>query len=357
MPQARQSPAGPPKETLDTLGSIGERVREARRKRGLSQEAVAGPWLSKSYISGIERNRIRPSLKALQLVADRLEIPLRDLLSEPAPMSEAPRASALAALTYQLDHASWLLASAQGCQALRLLNETEARYRDQFTELSLYTRYRFYLLRACAQLRLKNTSSAHDDLEVAMPLAQQLADGVEDVERVRNLRGLIYYEQDMPHQALDHHADCLRALHAGHIQDLALQLAIYTNVANDYRALGDLAGAARIFNELLELATGTTSLEQQAGNYWSLSLVSQAREDLDRARLYADQALAILEAARNLTATAEAQVSLADMAIARNDLEEAEQLLQEARQTLPYTGGGLIGSALYERYAALELKR
>src|SRR4051812_29635934 len=48
---------------------VGERVRALRVQRGLSQEQVAGPGVSASYVSLIESGRRRPSPDALQALA------------------------------------------------------------------------------------------------------------------------------------------------------------------------------------------------------------------------------------------------------------------------------------------------
>jgi transcriptional regulator with XRE-family HTH domain len=58
------------------LATLGERLRQARLERGLSQDALAQPEFTKSYVSAVERGKARPSLKALELMARRLGIPL-----------------------------------------------------------------------------------------------------------------------------------------------------------------------------------------------------------------------------------------------------------------------------------------
>src|SRR5690348_10868620 len=59
---------------------LGPRLRAARQARGLTQEALAAPEFTKSYVSAVEREKARPSLKALEVMARRLGVPLRDLM-------------------------------------------------------------------------------------------------------------------------------------------------------------------------------------------------------------------------------------------------------------------------------------
>jgi len=62
------------------MASIGQRIRQARLERGMTQQQLADPDLSKSLISLIENDRIRPSLKTLGKLAERLGRPVSEFL-------------------------------------------------------------------------------------------------------------------------------------------------------------------------------------------------------------------------------------------------------------------------------------
>lgn len=55
---------------------IGEKIRDLRKKIGITQEQLAGRELTKSYVSQVELGRIHPSRKALNIIARRLGKPL-----------------------------------------------------------------------------------------------------------------------------------------------------------------------------------------------------------------------------------------------------------------------------------------
>ncbi|PSR27443.1 MAG: transcriptional regulator [Sulfobacillus benefaciens] len=55
---------------------IGAKIRDLRKKLGLTQEQLAGDELTKSYVSQVELGRIHPSHKALAVIAARLGKPL-----------------------------------------------------------------------------------------------------------------------------------------------------------------------------------------------------------------------------------------------------------------------------------------
>src|ERR1700674_1355546 len=69
---------------------VGTNIREVRTKLGMTQAQLAAPEFSISYISAIERGKIRPSLKALSILARRLDVPLTFLLEgSPSGATEA----------------------------------------------------------------------------------------------------------------------------------------------------------------------------------------------------------------------------------------------------------------------------
>src|SRR5689334_7113817 len=69
---------GPDSEFARTLGRA---IRDRRRARGLTQSQL-GHRLTKGYVSEVERGHSLPSLRALAFIADRLDVPVGELLEE-----------------------------------------------------------------------------------------------------------------------------------------------------------------------------------------------------------------------------------------------------------------------------------
>src|SRR5207302_7393818 len=63
---------------------LGQRIRQLRTRRGMTQQDLAGEDYSKSYISAIEQGKTRPSLNALQRMSARLDVPASTLLDPDA---------------------------------------------------------------------------------------------------------------------------------------------------------------------------------------------------------------------------------------------------------------------------------
>jgi transcriptional regulator with XRE-family HTH domain len=68
--------------------NFGKRLRSLRRGRDLSQELFAELLgISVDFLSLIERGRNSPSFDTLELIADRLHLPVKELFDFPAAVS------------------------------------------------------------------------------------------------------------------------------------------------------------------------------------------------------------------------------------------------------------------------------
>lgn len=346
-----------PTVAANPLNALGERLRQARLDRGMSQEALAQPEFTKSYVSAVERGKARPSLKALELMARRLGIPVSEFLVVAPPSGSDVDIVALDEdLAYQLDHAKLLITTERGDEALQLIHAAEQEYGPYLDRMSDQTRYRFHRLRALSYLRVGEPGSARRDLDRALALAQQL-DDPQEVERARNALGVVFYEQDLPQQALEHHLHCLRGIEDNVVKDPNLRLSIYRNLANDYWAVKNTAQAIAAYKEALALLEDVNSLEQQAGVYWGISLAYRDDGDLVRAKLYAKQALTLYEAAENQGAIIATSTNLAELYTAQEQYVEAEELLTQADSLLAESTDPRVVSTLYTAYTVLNLRQ
>jgi transcriptional regulator with XRE-family HTH domain len=84
MPRTR-TVARPTERDAALASRIGERIREARRRAGLTQQQLAGERYTKAYISALETGIARPSMVALTYISQRLGLPPSHFLDEQNP--------------------------------------------------------------------------------------------------------------------------------------------------------------------------------------------------------------------------------------------------------------------------------
>src|SRR5579883_3093524 len=173
---------------------VGTNIREVRTKLGMTQAQLAAPEFSISYISAIERGKIRPSLKALSILAKRLDVPLTFLLEgSPEGVREAQAVGYSPAdagpdqkIDVDLLQANVLIQQRAFDQAAELLAPIQP---DRIT---MEQAYRLFFLRGQIHLGMQEYQEAVVDLRAAVTQGEGVND-IEYIERARNLLGKAYF--------------------------------------------------------------------------------------------------------------------------------------------------------------------
>lgn len=147
------------------LQTLGQKIRAARKEAGLTQQALAGADFTPGFISQLENDLVRPSLRSLEVLARRLGKPLNSFLAEPGEAVD-PQTLDLAEKLLEserLEEAAALLAPVEAAlaelqqgkaRALRLVGTLQIRSGD--------AEQGFRMLQAAAEL-----ATAEDALETA----------------------------------------------------------------------------------------------------------------------------------------------------------------------------------------------
>lgn len=180
-PQPPQQPTSMAENPSARRRTLGEHLRVARYAAHLTQEDLAGGTFSKSYISAVERGKMTPSISALRLLAERLEVSLAYLLGEEEVNLSPEHAGSLesgqkhppdeAQLVRQLDEARQLLLQGESAAALEWLGIQEAA-----RELSSAHRARWHWLYGWALLQQQQIEQAIATLEVGLQAALESQD-------------------------------------------------------------------------------------------------------------------------------------------------------------------------------------
>ncbi len=143
--------------------TLGQKLRALRKEKGLTQQQLAGQEFTKSFISQIEKDTAKPSLKSLQVLADRLGRPVSYFL-EDAPKVAAPKIP---------DRVYHLLTLAQKLEEESLPEAAREYYEealDAISDGSLHLRCRLHTY-------ISRTLAATKNLPEASSLYQEAAAG------------------------------------------------------------------------------------------------------------------------------------------------------------------------------------
>jgi len=338
---------------------VGTNIREVRTKLGMTQAQLASPEFSISYISAIERGKIRPSLKALSILARRLDVPLTFLLEgSPAGAAEARAVGYSPAdsgpdqkIDVDLLQASVLVQQGVHRQAEQLLTSIQP---ERITTEQVY---KLYLLRGEIHLGANEYQEAVVDLRQAVNQGEAIND-VESTERARNLLGKAYFLLYNYTLAMENHLRCNNAIENRAINDPVFALDVYSNLANDYFRLGNLDQAVTFYHRALalfdDMERDSLSFAQK---YMEISQQYKNAGKLTIARDYAMRSLALYEMRDEQRLVGLTHQRLGRTLERQNDLDAAEQEYRRAIAIERDLNDAIASSTCHTSLAELLLKR
>lgn len=367
-------------DALRLMGrQVGARLRDARLAKKYTQSQLARPDFSVSYISAIERGQIQPSLRALEILAERLGINSTDLLPEPEPPIPQPSPAEIKAQEEDRFEISLLeaqIAIHQGHteQAVELLRDLAM----QGDELCRESIYRVLLgwaylesdsAQECEQLLTRAARDVSDplyprilDLQIAAYTAVHNAEQATQLQRASiaylgsQADSLInpFFRARLYNSLAQHHSHLgqfeqaeqmfRQALRALEVQETRQRyLSTCRRLAEVYRESGQERLAA-LYNQrsiLLDLQMRLLSLRHEIQHSLGRILLERGTDEA-YAFLRDSSQEAMIK--RDPLTQASANVHLASWFLAREDYTKAEYHVQEAQRLAAPAGETLIAA-------------
>lgn len=338
---------------------VGSNIREVRTKLSLTQAQLAAPEFSISYISAIERGKIRPSLKALSILARRLDVPLTFLLEgSPAGAAEARAVGYSPAdsgpdqrIDVELLQASVLL------QQHSYKKAGEALAPIQPERITTDQAYQLFLLRGQVHLGRGEYQEAVVDLRSAVSQGENMGD-VEYAERARNLLGKAYFSLYNYTLALENHMRCANALESNLINDPVFALDVYSNVASDFFRHGDIDRAISYYHKAIDTLKGMQRDSKSfAEQYMEIGQQYKNAGKILMAREYLMRSLAIYEMRDEQRIVGMTHQRLGRALEKQNDLDGAEREYRQAIAIEVELEDDVAASLCHTSLAELLVKR
>jgi tetratricopeptide (TPR) repeat protein len=305
---------------VDSPSAVGDRLKEARVRSGLSQRQLAFAGCSPAYISRIESGDRIPSLQILRELGKRLGV-TEDYLAT----------GEIGARTVD---------GVQEADVLLRLDEPEdARrlYEGALADAS-GPQERADALAGLGQLAFRQGEprGAIDKLEEAFNL---YAGEEADYPTAADSLGRAYAMVGELESAIALFERCLRQVEERGDQLEILRFSVLLGYA--LIDTGNFGRAEELLGHALAVGKDFSDPIIRARLYWSQSRLHAERNDSETAARYARRALAILELTENTHYTARAHQLLAHIELDRGQPEEALRVLQEGWPLLEHTGNPL----------------
>jgi len=293
--------------------ALGDRLRTLRLARGLTQAALAADDFTTGFISLLETGRTRVSLRAAEILAQRLGVSVSELMG---PTASGP------ALEIELLTAERSLRAGEPAAALEAAERAARRAKG-------LDKARAQRARGRALLALGRPQEALPVFDAAAR-AFRAAQKPDLVARVLLDLAHAYRALNAPGEALRVAVQCDTALQTGQIVDRALELQVLLFLANAFVAIGDYAAANASAERALEVARDVGEPAALADLYAGLAITRQNQGDTEAAVTYTQRSLALYEQLGRERAVAEAWNTAAWVAIGRREFRRAQDALNQA---------------------------
>lgn len=318
---------------------VGARLRSARLARKYTQQQLAQPDFSVSYISAIERGQIQPSLRALEILARRLELNTTELLpANTALMGVSSSENAGAVLGKE--EQELLLLEAQIAihqkkpeQAIHLVQGLLPRKGERNEKKSSSIPY----ILGWAYLEAGQLEESELMLAEAARLARETLDPLYPC--ILGLQSAVYSAMHNVEQARQLQRESLQVVaHQTRSPQNTIFLAqLHAHLAQHYHALGEFAEAREQFQQTLHLFSLHHSYQQKQEQYQILLTDYAARERYVLAALYGQKWLVSHFYCQLPAIASELAYALGRILLRRNPDEARNHLLHitqeaEARQ-------------------------
>jgi transcriptional regulator with XRE-family HTH domain len=262
------------------MSTIGTRLRELRRAKGLTQEALAGDGISAGYVSLIESGKRKPSVATTKRLAERLGVPLDQLLDgEQGQVTDEAR--------LEMNFARMALANGNPAEAVRCLDGLSFESWDSRTASE-------------AALVLAEGLQQTGQLDRAAATLEQLVDRCRREESWIALAVaaaslvMMYVEAGESERAVLIAEQAVSEVEAAGLEGTDEHIRLGATLVWACYERGDLLYATRRVEQLIKIADRVGTPRARGSIYWNASMVAHGRGRISDALQLSDRALALI---------------------------------------------------------------
>jgi transcriptional regulator with XRE-family HTH domain len=313
---------------------IGQRIREARHRAGLTQQQVAGDRYTKAYVSALETGIARPSMVALNHIADRLNLPASHFIDAAHPGWTRLE------VDMQLAAGEWQ-AAADGYRALLEDSPDEGSRAD--------------LLRGLAEA-LARLDQGKDTIAAASEAARLYGLASRDADAALARYWLAYglYQSDNEPDARSLLNALLEQVRAGLHVEPDFEMRLLTSLAAVESRAGQAPRALAYLEEARGLAADLDD-RRRAAFLFNLAISYREVGDFEAAIRAGTQGMALYRAAGAIFESARIENDLALAYLAVGQIGRARELASDARVQIESTGDERWMAAVTDTEAQVAL--
>jgi tetratricopeptide (TPR) repeat protein len=313
MPQVR-SRVRRPAPVSAALRHIGERIRKARTEAGLSQAQLGTPHFTRAYVSAIELGKVRPAMKSLEFLADKLGKPTSYFMEDEAAEKRRRERVALVARSNQL------ISEGKSAEAISLL--------EPLVKRSATPSDRAMLQRSLGRAYTQNQRAPEAIAQLNEALRFfKTSDDAEQIARTRSQLGVAMLELRTYSEAQQELESALAFMSKNDVKDPLLKVHTLYNLGVSFYMRGDYRAASQQFDRAAREGADVGDIRWQAGLFAGMGMSYSKLEDYEAAVMYLRKSEALFEAINNKGRAVESRLRAALSLRSLGQRSKADELL------------------------------
>lgn len=264
--------------------SLGQKIRELRIAKGLTQSDLGSGLVTPSMISQIESDKANPSYKVLEAIAEKLETPLEHFLADIQTQLEQTSAHKVAKA---------LLSSRNYERATGLLESLLEKPSPNLNLIDVKSD-----LGEC-YMNLGRYESAISEFEEVLEIAKQKFNYPALLAALNKL-GVIEQKRQKYHRAIYHWRKAYELFDELPHSEPYLQSQILTNLGTIHYQLGEPQDSLHYYDAAYKFLSKSNHFEQIGFTYLGLGLSYKKIQEFEKAAEYSQYAIAIFESLKNM---------------------------------------------------------
>jgi tetratricopeptide (TPR) repeat protein len=342
MSKPRRKESSLPRSSGRVPDRLGLRIRKVRLDLGLSLADVAGKDFSRSFLNQVELGRSRPSIRTLQIIAERLRRPVEYFMQDPN--------NSLTAFELSLAEAGTRLRQGDPDRARSLM---ASLIDNPYAPPDIKTRAQ--LLLGDALIRLGSAKEAQVVLESAIKAGDRVGWPLLMAELYDRL-GSALYLQRRPNDAGRYWDRALSAYEDAGLADPVLKARVLGHRANLHYVAGQPGEAVLGYEAAIAAAGHVLDMQSLGGIYEGLALSLQRIGQFGRALDYAQRSLRLFQTLHDVRMTAQLRNNMAEILLEQKRPQDAKQLFLEGADELTRVGDQELLPHLLAGAAEAELE-
>jgi tetratricopeptide (TPR) repeat protein len=329
--------------------AVGAKIRAARQALKYTQSQLAAKDFSVSYISAIERGQIRPSLRALEILAQRLGLTSTELIPQNAQNDIHFRNSIRAfnndstLLELELIEAQISILRGEAERAIARLEKITTKYLQDHH----LTQQRYLL--GWAYLDTAQFQKCQEVLIEAEKLAEQQKDHYRSLH-IDYILGRAFAAMRDHTRALQTHQQCLKLLDQVQPHDAFFRCHLYNSLGQHYTNLNDFDAAINSFEQAIALTEELLTLQQLPSMYADMAIQYANAQDYALTALSTFKCLHLYSQRVDISLRSEIYHYLG-RALMKVDQEQARAYLENALQRISNEQDLLTQASIVSRLA------